>query len=106
MIEFLDPISSVEKDISISRKIINTIFILLLGLTLGTFSKYLDYKQADLKGLLMYIDQALDHHNFLGEFSIWALLAICISIYSNSPIRASLNVFVFFLAMVTSYYLY
>ena len=56
MIEFLNPIRSVEKDISISRKIINTIFILLLGLALGTFSKYLDYKHADLKGLLMYID--------------------------------------------------
>lgn len=76
MIEFLDPIRSVEKDISISRKIINTIFILLLGLALGTFSKYLDYKQADLKGLLMDIDQVVDLHNFLGEFSIWALLAL------------------------------
>lgn len=106
MIEFLNPIRSVEKDISISRKIINTIFILLLGLALGTFSKYLDYKHADLKGLLMYIDEVVDLHNFLGGFSIWALLAICISIYSNPPARASLNVFVFFLAMVTSYYLY
>ena len=106
MIEFLNPIRSVEKDISISRKIIDTIFILLLGLALGTFSKYIDYKQADLKGLLMYIDEAMDLHNFLGEFSIWALLALCISIYSNSPARASLNVFIFFLAMVTSYYLY
>ncbi len=106
MIEFLDSIRSAENDISISRKIINTIFILLLGLTLGTFSKYLDYKQADLKGLLMYIDEVVDLHNFLGGFSIWALLAICISIYSNPPARASLNVFVFFLAMVTSYYLY
>lgn len=106
MIEFLNSIRSVEEGISISRKIINTIFILLLGLALGTFSKYLDYRQADLKGLLMYIDEAVDLHNFLGEFSIWALLALCISIYSNSPARASLNVFIFFLAMVTSYYLY
>lgn len=106
MIGFLDPIRSAEKDISISKKIINTIFILLLGLALGTFSKYLDYRQADLKGLLMCIDEAFDLHNFLGEFSIWALLALCISIYSNSPLRASLNVFIFFLAMVTSYYLY
>ena len=64
MIEFLDPISSVEKDISISRKIINTIFILLLGLVLGTFSKYLDYKHADLKRLHMYIDEVVDLHNF------------------------------------------
>lgn len=54
----------------------------------------------------MYIDEAVDLHNFLGEFSIWALLGLCISIYSNSPARARLNVFIFFLAMVTSYYLY
>lgn len=31
---------------------------------------------------------------------------MCISIYSNSSIRASINVFVFFAGMVTSYYLY
>lgn len=106
MIKFLEQIRSVEKDIPTSRKIINTILILFLGLALGTFSKYLDYKQADLPGLLMNIDEALDLTNFLGELSIWSLLALCISIYSKSPARASLNVFVFFLAMVTSYYLY
>lgn len=31
---------------------------------------------------------------------------MCISIYSNSSIRASINVFVFCVGMVTSYYLY
>ena len=30
----------------------------------------------------------------------------CISIYSNSAIRASINVFAFFIGMVASYYLY
>ncbi|MDE6747759.1 MAG: hypothetical protein K2K21_01655, partial [Lachnospiraceae bacterium] len=36
----------------------------------------------------------------------WVLIAVCISIYSNSSIRAAINVFVFFVGMVTSYYLY
>ncbi len=54
----------------------------------------------------MAIDGALDVHNFLGRFAIWVLIALCISIYSNSAIRASINVFAFFIGMVASYYLY
>ena len=54
----------------------------------------------------MAIDGALDVHNVLGRFAIWVLIALCISIYSNSAIRASVNVFAFFVGMVASYYLY
>ena len=54
----------------------------------------------------MAINGALDVGNFLGRFAIWVLIALCISIYSNSAIRASINVFVFFVGMVASYYLY
>ena len=50
--------------------------------------------------------ELLDITNFLGRFAIWVLIGLCISIYSNSSIRASINVFVFFSGMVTSYYLY
>jgi hypothetical protein len=55
---------------------------------------------------LPFIFEFLDMRNFLGRFAIWLLIALCISVYSNSSIRASINVFVFFAAMVTSYYLY
>ncbi|WP_370765067.1 hypothetical protein [Gemmiger formicilis] len=34
------------------------------------------------------------------------MIALYISIYSNSAIRASINVFAFFIGMVASYYLY
>ncbi len=54
----------------------------------------------------MAINGVLDIGNFLGRFAIWILIALCISIYSNSAIRASINVFVFFVGMVASYYLY
>ena len=50
--------------------------------------------------------KSFDIHNFLGRFAIWVLIALCISIYSNSAIRASVNVFAFFVGMVASYYLY
>lgn len=103
---FLNDIRCAENPISDNRKIINTIAVFFLGIALGTFSKFLDFRQAQLPGVLMAIDGALDIHNFLGRFAIWALIALCISVYSNSAIRASVNVFVFFLGMVTSYYLY
>ncbi len=106
MIKFLNDIRNVEKPISNNRKIINTIAVLFLGIALGTFSKFLDFRQAELPSGLMAIDAALDVHNFLGRFAIWVLIALCISIYSNSAIRASVNVFAFFIGMVASYYLY
>ena len=106
MIKFLNDIRNAEKPISNNRKIINTIAVLFLGIALGTFSKFLDFRQAELPSVLMAIDGALDVHNFLGRFAIWVLIALCISIYSNSAIRASINVFAFFIGMVASYYLY
>ena len=106
MINFLNDIRNAENPISNNRKIINTIAVLFLGIALGTFSKYLDFRQAELPCVLMAIDEAFDIHNFLGRFAIWVLIALCISIYSNSAIRASVNVFAFFVGMVASYYLY
>ena len=106
MKKFLNDIRRVENPISGDRKIINTIAILFLGIALGTFSKFLDFRQAELPSVLMAIDEALDVHNFLGRFAIWVLIALCISIYSNFAIRASVNVFAFFAGMVASYYLY
>ncbi len=106
MIKGLNDIRNAENPISNNRKIINTIALLLLGIALGTFSKYLDFRQAELPSVLMTINGALDIGNFLGGFAIWVLIALCISIYSNSAIRASSNVFIFFVGMVVSYYLY
>ena len=48
----------------------------------------------------------LSTHPLLSVYAIWVLIALCISIYSNSAIRASVNVFAFFVGMVASYYLY
>lgn len=95
-----------ETPISNNRKIINTLAVFLLGIFLGTFSKYLDFRQSELPSVLMAIDELLDLHNFLGRFAIWVLIAMFISIYSNSALRAGINVFMFFVGMVSSYYLY
>ena len=100
---FLNNIRYKEKSISYSKQIRNTIAILFLGIVLGIFSKFLDNTASND---LPFIVELLDITNFLGRFAIWVLIGLCISIYSNSSIRASINVFVFFSGMVTSYYLY
>lgn len=103
MKDFLNNIRSVKNTISVNRKIINTLVILCFGIALGTFSKFIDNTASnDLSFVLEYLDVG----NFLGRFAIWVLIAICISIYSNSPVRAALNVFVFFAGMISSYYIY
>ena len=106
MIMGLKDIRIAETPISNNRKIINTLAVFLLGIILGTFSKYLDFRQSELPSVLMAIDEISDLHNFLGRFAIWVLIAMFISIYSNSALRAGINVFIFFVSMVSSYYLY
>lgn len=103
MKNFLNAIRSAEDPIPLNKKIINTVRILFFGIVLGTFSKFLDTIPTNE---LPFIFEFSDIRNFFGRFAIWLLIALCISIYSNSSIRASINVFVFFMGMVTSYYLY
>lgn len=86
-----------------SKNILHSIAVLFFGIVLGTVSKFLDTTPSNE---LPFIIERLDVRNFLGRFAIWILIAVCISIYSNSSIRAAVNVFTFFLGMVTSYYLY
>ena len=103
MNKFLNKIRSIENEIPITRKIINTILILCFGIVLGTFAKFLDTTASNT---LPFIFEYLDISNFLGRFAIWLLIALYIAIYSHSSIRASLNVLVFFIGIVSSYYLY
>lgn len=95
-----------ERHDPLKKEIGITAGILLLGLCLGTFSKFLDYRQAELPAFLSLIDQTLDLHNFLGTFAPWVVLAVFLSIKSSSAVRAGIHVFAFFAGMVTSYYLY
>lgn len=103
MLVFLNNIRCVEKKISIKRQMINTVAIMFFGILLGAFSKFLDNTPINR---LPFFFGYLDIVNFLGRFAIWVFLALCVSVYSISPIRAAINAFVFFVGMVTSYYLY
>lgn len=98
--EFLNNIRKPE-NINIKNKIINSILIFILGILLGLISKWLDSRSFN-NSLLNYLDLG----NFFSEMAIWLLCALAISIYSKTPIRASINVFLFFISMTTSYHLY
>ena len=99
----LDRIRTVQTDESTSKKIIYSLLIFVFGICLGLCSKALDEAVFNELPILF---QRLDITNFLGRFSIWIFIAVCIAVYSSSPKRAASNVFLFFLGMVSSYYLY
>ena len=78
MKEFLNKIRNPDKNMKTKNKIINSFFILLLGIVLGIFSKWLDN---------MSIDDTIWWQNILGILDLG-------------------NVFLFFIGMTVSYHLY
>ncbi|MCR4951244.1 MAG: hypothetical protein K6A40_07975 [Solobacterium sp.] len=89
--------------VSLSSQIIASLLIILAGTGLGVLSKWLDMTAVnELPGFL----QALEPAQFFSRFAVWIFAGIVISVYSRTPLRASLNAFLFFAAMVSAYYLY
>lgn len=106
MKDFLNKIRTPDKTIKTSKKIKNTILIFLLGIILGVFSKWLDNLSINDTIWWQRILGILDLGNVFSYFGIWIFLAITISVFSKTPLRASLNVFLFFVGMTVGYHLY
>lgn len=106
MKDFFNKIRTPDKTIKTSKKIINTILIFLLGIILGVFSKWLDNMAIDNTIWWQHILGILDLRNVFSYVGIWIFLAITISVFSKTPLRAGLNVFLFFVGMTVSYHLY
>lgn len=103
---WLYKIRTPNRDIKLSLQITYSILILLFGITLGVFSKWLDNMGINDAIWWQHILGILDLRNVFSEFAIWLLIALAISVYSSSPLRAGLNVFLFFAGMCISYHLY
>ncbi|MCM1220206.1 MAG: hypothetical protein NC548_37520 [Lachnospiraceae bacterium] len=94
------------KKMQISKKIVNSLLILIIGIALGIFSKWLDNLSINDAIWWQRIVGVLDLRNIFSDFGIWIFIAVLISVFSATPFRASLNVFLFFIGMTISYHLY
>ena len=106
MISFLEKVRTSNDNLTTFNKIRNSMMIFLFGIALGVFSKWLDNLSLNDSIWWQHILGMLNLNNVFSSFGVWILIAICISIYSNSPLRASINVFIFFLGMCVSYHIY
>lgn len=89
--------------ISLKRQFLNTFFVLLFGIGMGVLSKFLDCIPSNE---LPYFIEHIDLGNFFGRMSVWYFLAVVISVYSKTSLRAAINVFLFFAGMLAGYYAY
>ena len=85
--------------ISLSRKFLYSTLIFIAGVILGSVSKMLE---TTLSNSLPYFIEVLDLRNFFSRMGVWIFLGVLISVYSKSPIRSAINVFLFFVGMVGS----
>ena len=106
MLKKLDKIRKSDNKIDVKNQIIYTSIIFCVGIILGIFSKWLDNLSIDDSIWWMSIIGKLNLRNFFSNISIWLLIALIISIYSKSSLKASLNTFVFFVGVTVSYHLY
>ena len=74
------------------NKILNPIIIFIIGLILGIVSKLFDI-YTEILG------------NVFSEFAVWILFGTLISIYSDNKKKAMINVFLFCIGMLITYYL-
>lgn len=92
-----------RRQIPVGRQVCDTLLLLLFGVASGVFAKFLDTTPTNV---LPRVLEVPDIRNVLGRFAVWALIALCIAVYSSRALRASLNVSVFFAGMLAGYYVY
>ncbi len=103
MKSFFEKIRTPGKGVPLKIQIMTTIGVMLFGFALGVLQKWIDGSSGNIFPLWM---RQLDIRNYFGQLAVWILLATMISIYSKTPLRASINTFLFFVSMLAGYYLY
>jgi hypothetical protein len=91
-----------------SRKsaLVTALTVFASGIILGIISKWLDNLELDSTVWWHRAVEAFDPGNFFSGIAVWLLIALIIAVFSFSPLRAALNVFVFFVGMCVAYHLY
>ena len=93
---FLQNIRQADTGVSVRAKILVSAAIAVSGMLIGVFQKWLD---GSAFNELPLIFQQLDLTNYFGRLAVWILIGTLISIYAGSPLRASVNTFLFFICM-------
>ena len=101
--EKLDKIRKPEHDVSWTQRILISAGIALAGILVGVLQKGLDSTAVND---LPYILQRIDLTNYFGRLAVWILIGTVISVYAETPLRASLNTVLFLTGMVAGYYAY
>ncbi|MBR5873760.1 MAG: hypothetical protein IKY90_03375 [Oscillospiraceae bacterium] len=100
---YFEQVRKPSENVSFKRQTAITLGVILLGFLLGILQKWIDGTGGNNLPLIL---QQLDIGNYFGRLAIWILLGTIISVYSESPLRAAINTFFFFLSMLAGYYLY
>ena len=100
---YFEQIRKPSKKVSFRTQIFITLEIILLGFLLGILQKWIDGTGGSYLPLIL---QQLDIGNYFGRLAIWIFLGTLVSVYSESPLRAAINTFMFFISMLAGYYLY
>ena len=100
MLKILNKTRKVSGKMSVPKQIMTTFFALLFGGGMGIVAKFLDSNR-----LPSFFDW-LDLSNFLGRTAPWIFIAVCLAVFSKSPLKAGINVFAFFVGMLIGYYVW
>ena len=85
---------------------VRSVLVLLLGVGLGLLAKWLDELAPDGEIWWHRILERLDLGNVFSGLAVWLVLALAIAVFSATPLRAALHVFLFFAGMCVSYHVY
>lgn len=98
--KFLNKFRTPHRGGKTANKVIVSLLVFLLGGGLGALSKWLDTVPVNELPAFM---RSWDIAKILSLTPIWALIALAIALFSNSPLRAAINASCFFAGVLTSY---
>lgn len=102
---FLRRCRRMDKMISFEKKWFRTLFVLILGVLLGVMVIHSN-KMINDDSIVYKVLSTLDVKGFSGRISFWLIIVTIVSIYSNSPFRAFINVLALTAGVLGGYYGY